>query len=71
MRCAHFFGWSLRLGMPSNSPCEVDFIFLFMVIYRDYTLLIQEQLQVVAPGEMLGNLASIHDADYLPLVIYH
>ena len=32
MCCAHLFGWSLRLGMPSNSPCKVDFIFLFMVL---------------------------------------
>ena len=31
--CAHLFGWSLRLGMLCNSPCEVDFIFLFMVLY--------------------------------------
>ena len=35
------------------------------------TLLIQEQLRVVVPGEMLGNLLSIHDTDYLPLVNYH
>ena len=32
MCCAHLFGWSLRLGMPSNSPCKVDIMFLFMVL---------------------------------------
>ena len=71
MRCAHLFGRSLRLGMPSISPCKVDFIFLFMVLDPTDS----KATNVVVPGEMLENFSSILesdlDADYLPLVIYH
>jgi hypothetical protein len=38
MCCAHLFGWTLRLGMLSNAPCEVEFTLVFMVLDHTYSI---------------------------------